>query len=88
MYEDMIRETEEMIRGVMLREQIAEWVLYGMCLVMLVMVIVAWRAQRKARKAERMTKVVGGFRYEPTVSNDVQVVNGVEFHRMGVPYRE
>lgn len=87
-YEEMVRDTDKMIREIMVREQIAEWVLWGLCAVMLVLVLAAWWQQRKARKAERMAQVVGGFRFVPNVTDDVQMVGDVEFHRMGVPGRE
>ena len=87
-YEAMVRETDKMIRDIMFREQIAEWVLWWLCAVLAVIVAVAWVQQRKARKVERMAKVVGGFRYAPNVTDDVQMVGDVEFHRMGVPGRE
>lgn len=87
-YEAMVRDTDKMIRDIMFREQIAEWVLWGLCAVLAVIVAVAWVQQRKARKAERMAKVVGGFHYVPVVTDDVQMVGDVEFHRMGVPGHE
>lgn len=80
MYEDMIRETDELIRGVMLREQIAEWVLIGICTVLAAFLVVMWVTERRAAKKAR--KAFLG-EYRPTLTEDVQIVNGVEFRRMG-----
>lgn len=87
-YEAMIRETEKTVRDIMFREQIAEWVLWGLCAVLAVLaVLLLWEEHKTVREA-RAAKVVGGHVYAPVVTEDVQIVNGVEFHRMGVPGRE
>ena len=80
MYEDMIRETEEMIRGVMLREQIAEWALIGICTVLAAFLVMMWVTERREAKKTRCAFL---GEYRPTVTDDVQTVNGVEFRRMG-----
>ena len=86
-YEAMIAETDKMLRGIMLRERIWMGVLIGLSVLLTVLAIVMMVQAHKAHKAERVQKVVGGYEYRPQITEDVQVVNGVEFRRMGVPGR-
>lgn len=86
-YEAMIQDTDRMIREIMVREQIWLGVLIGLSVLLTVLAIVMMVQTHKAHKAERVQRVVGGYEYRPQVSSDTQVVNGVEFHRMGVPGR-
>ena len=83
-YEEMIRETDRMIRGIMIRSAIAECILFALVAIVAVLMIRLWWAERKARKAQ---KVVGGEVFSPVVTEVTQMVDGVEFHRMGVPGR-
>lgn len=71
------------------RQLDAEWEIISVVMAVLAFLMVAatlylmWCAHRdhKARKRG----VWGEFR--PTVTDDVQVIDGVEWHRMGVPGR-
>lgn len=83
-YEEMIRDTDKLIRDIMVRSQIAECIMFGLMLILAAMIIRLWWAERKALKA---LKTAGGDEYKPTVTDTVQVINGTEFHRMGVPGR-
>ena len=83
-YEETIRETEEMIRGIMIREQIAEWVLIGLCVVLVGLIVIVWVKGRKSTSSDPSGATFPtGEGLRPTVTEDVQIVNGVEFHRMG-----
>ena len=46
-----------------------------------------WEEHRE-RKEAKLRETVGGDVYQPTVTDTVQYVNGVEFHRMGLPGKE
>ena len=83
-YEQMIRETDQLVRDVLHRSMIAEAVMFSMIAVLLALIVRLWWMERKARKAQ---KVIGGEHFSPTVTDTVQVVDGVGFHRMGVPGR-
>ena len=86
-YEAMIAETDQMLREIMLREQIWLGVLIGLSVLLTVLAIIMMVQEHKAHKAKRVQRVVGGYEYRPQITEDVQVVNGVEFRRMGVPGR-
>lgn len=83
-YEEMIRETDQLVRDVLRRSMIAEIVMFAMIAVLLALIVRLWWMERKARKA---MKVIGGEHFSPTVTNETQTINGVEWHRMGVPGR-
>lgn len=86
-YEQMIKETDELIRGILLRQQIAECVLFILCAVLLMLLVRLWWKSHKLVKASKAAKIIGGKVFVPVVTDDVQIVNGVEFHRMGTPER-
>ena len=83
-YEEIVADTNRWIREMMIREQITGYIFLGLCVILLIgMCWLIW-VDHKERKAH---KVVGGNAYRPTVTDEVQVINGVEFHRMGVAGR-
>ena len=84
-YEESIRETDRMIREIMVREQITLYVLVGLAVILAGALLWLWLKQRKEAKLQ---KVVGGYEYRPEVTETVQVDQfGTEFHRMGIPQR-
>ena len=86
-YSKMIQGTDQMLHEIMLREQIWLGVLIGLAVLLSVLAVIMIVQEHKAHKAAKVERVVGGFEYRPQITEDVQVVNGVEFHRMGVPGR-
>ena len=95
-YEKMIQDTDKLIRGVLLREQIGEYILWGLVAVLLGLVVWRWLLMRRAAKAcERLAEYTMGMARDkglsgpwvPVVSDDVQVIDGVEFRRMLPPER-
>lgn len=84
-YEEIIRDTEEMTRKMALKWDIISALLVLMMAALLVLVIRLMWQEHKEKKALRAQERAGGDEYQPTVTENVQIVNGVEFHRMGVP---
>ena len=83
-YEEIVADTNRWIREMMIREQIVGYIFLGLCVILLIgMGWLVW-LEHKERKAH---KVVGGDTYYPVVTDTVQYVNGVEFHKMGVAGR-
>lgn len=83
-YEQIARETVQKSKQLDAEWQIISVVMAVLAALMVIMTIyLMWCAHRdhKARKRG----VWGEFR--PNVTDDVQIVNGVEFRRMGVPGR-
>ena len=95
-YEKMIRDTDELIRGVMVRQQIGEYILWGLVAALVGLVIWRWILMRRAARAcEQLAEYTMGLAREkglggpwvPVVSDEVQVIDGVEFRRMLPPER-
>lgn len=87
------RETAEMTRKMMLKWDIIDIVLAVFCLILIVLAVRLILEGIRERK-ERMTSSDSygatfptGEGYQPTVTDTVQYVNGVEFHKMGVAGR-
>ena len=82
-YEELIRDTDEMIRKIMLRNQIVSAVLIALCVALIVLVGIMVYQDRKERKA-RQSASWGTYR--PTITENVQYDQfGTEYHRMGIP---
>ena len=79
-YEAMILETDNMIREIMRREQMWEAVLIGLAALLTVLAAVMMVQVHRDHKARKMAE---WGQYRPTVTDEVQVAHGVEFHRMG-----
>lgn len=86
-YEEMIKDTDKMIKEIMHREQIWLYVLIGLSVILTVLAVVMFLQEMKDRKVAKVAKVIGGNVYSPNVTDNVQIVNGVEFHQMGIPGR-
>ena len=85
-YEQMIKETDEMIRRIIIRNQVVSAVLIALCVVLIVLVGIMVYQDTRERKARRSAK---WGQYRPTITETIQVDEfGVEYHRMGVPGRE
>ena len=82
-YEEIVRDTDEMIRKIMLKNEIVNIVFIVLAVTLIVLMLIMIRQDRKERKARQ--KAAWG-QYKPTVTDTVQVDRyGTEFHRMGVP---
>lgn len=80
-YMKLVQDTKEMTKRIVLKEDIVCWVLIGlMALLAIIGLRLIWEEHREARR-----QATGNSfgEYRPTVTDTVQVVNGVEFHRMG-----
>lgn len=95
-YEKMIRDTDELIRGVMARQQIGEIILLVLAAILAGLVIWRWILMRRAAHAcEQLAEYTMGLAREkglggpwvPVVSDEVQVIDGIEFRRMLPPER-
>ena len=82
-YEELVMDTDKMLHRIMVTEQIWMYVLTGLAVLMTVLAVAMSVMIWKERKLAKVQKVVGGYEFHPVVTTDVQVVNGVEFHRMG-----
>ena len=83
-FEEIARQTVQKSRQLEVEWQIISIVMAVLAALMVAMTLyLMWCAHRdhKARKRG----VWGEFR--PTVTDDVQIIDGVEWHRMGVPGR-
>lgn len=87
-YAELTRETDEMLKRVMLRNSIETAILIGFCAILIILMIAMLWSDHRERKARKVQNIVGGYQFRPTVTDEVQVINGVEFHRMGVPGKE
>jgi len=84
-YAELVRDTEEMTKRIILKGDIICLVLIGlMALLAIIGLRLIWEEHRE-RKERRLQETYTGYEYQPTVTDTVQYVNGVEFHRMGVP---
>lgn len=95
-YEKMIQDTDQLIRGVLLREQIGEIILLVLAAILAGLVVWRWvLVRRAARECERLAEYTMGMAREkglsgpwvPVVGDDVQVIDGIEFRRMLPPER-
>jgi len=86
-YAELVRDTDEMTKRIVLKEDIVCWVMIGLMAVLAIIGLrLIWEEcrDRKEQKAARQQATGNSFgEYRPTVTDTVQVVNGVEFHRMG-----
>lgn len=86
-YMKLVRDTEEMTKRITLKGDIICWVLIVLMAVLAIIGLrLIWEEhrERKEQKAARQQSTGNSFgEYRPTVTDTVQVVNGVEFHRMG-----
>ena len=83
-YEEIVRDTAEMVKRMRLKWDIISAVLVLMIAALIVMAVRIMWEDHKERKARKM---VAWGQYRPTVTDDIQVADGVTFHRMGVPDR-
>lgn len=80
-YMKLTSDTSEMLKQMMIKNTIECAVMIGLCVILIVLMVIMIRSDRKVKK------VVGGYQYHPTVTDTVQIVDGVEYHKMGVPGR-
>jgi hypothetical protein len=81
-YAELTASTSEMIRRMMIKNTIETAVLGTLCLILIVLTVIMIKSDRKVKK------VVGGYKYGPTVTDAVQYDQfGTEYHRMGVAGR-
>ena len=84
-YMKLVRDTEEMTKRITLKGDIICWVLIALMAVLAIIGLrLIWEEHRE-RKERRLQETCTGYEYQPTVTDTVQYVNGVEFHKMGVP---
>lgn len=84
-YEQLTRDTAEMTKRMMLKWDIISGLLILFCLILTVVAIrLIWEEHRE-RKARKLQEVCTGYEYQPTVTDTIQIIDGVEWHRMGVP---
>lgn len=82
-YEEITRETAELTKRIMLKNDIISAILITMCAALIILAArMIWEEYRD-RKERKLQEVIGGYEYQPTVTDTIQYVNGVEFHRMG-----
>lgn len=87
-YMKLVSDTREMTQRMTLKWDVISCILIGlMALLAIIGLRLIWEEHRE-RKEAKLHQVVGGYEYQPTVTDTVQYVNGVEFHRMGVPGKE
>lgn len=88
-YQELIRDTEEMTKRIILKGDVICWVLIAlMALLAVIGLRLIWEEHRE-RKEAKLQQVVGGDVYCPQVLPDVQIgPDGTEYHRMGVPGKE
>ena len=80
-YEEIVQDTQEMIRHMELKWDIISGLMIIMMAVLIAVGIrLIWEEHR-----DRQEKSFCGAEYRPTVTEDVQIIDGVEWHRMGVP---
>lgn len=86
-YMKLVQDTKEMTKRIVLKEDIVCWVLIALMAVLAFIGLrLIWEEHRdrKERKVARQQATGNSFgEYRPTVTDTVQVVNGIEFHRMG-----
>lgn len=87
-YAEIVKDTDDMLRRVMLRNSIETALLIGFCAILIILMIAMLWSDHRERKARKVQRVVGGYQFRPTVTDEVQVINGEVFHRMGVPGKE
>lgn len=86
-YEELTRETAEMTKRMMLKWDIISAVLILFAVILFVLAVRLLWEEHRERKARKLQEVFTGFEYRPTVTDTVQVIGGVEYHKMGVPGR-
>ena len=92
--EEFILDTQRVMREINQRQEIYDIVFYSVMSIVMVgclVVLIGWFiANLKAKKAAKRTaceKVVGGYAFRPVVTEEIQVIDGIEWHRMGVAGR-
>ena len=86
-YEELIRDTDALVREVVHRNDVISVVMCVIVAFTLALLIRLLIREHRIAKASKKVQVVGGKVYVPVVTDDVQIINGVEFRRMGVPER-
>lgn len=88
--DEFILDTQRVLREINARREIYDIVFFSVMAIVLVgclVVLIGWFVgNMKAKKAARKTvceKVVGGYAFRPVVTEEVQVIDGIEWHRMG-----
>lgn len=85
-YEEIVRDTDELIREIMLKNEIVNIVFTVLAVMLIVLMLIMIWQDRRDRKS-RPQGIWGEYR--PTVTETVQVDQyGTEFHRMDVPRKE
>lgn len=85
-YTELVRDTKEMTKRIILKGDVICWVLIAlMALLAIIGLRLIWEEHRE-RKERKLQETYTGFEYQPTVTDVVQYANGVEFHKMGVPH--
>ena len=83
-YEEIVRDTAEMTKRMNLKWDIITGLLILFCLILTVVAIRLMWEEHRERKERKRQEVFTGNEYRPTVTDTVQVIDGVEYHRMGV----
>lgn len=80
-YGEIVRETDDVIRNMILRDEIVNIVFTVLAVTLIVLMLIMIRQDRKERKARQ--KADWGT-YKPTITDTVQVDRfGTEYRRMG-----
>lgn len=84
-YAELVRDTREMTQRMTLKWDVISCILIGlMALLAIIGIRLIWE-EHLERKERGLQETYTGYEYQPTVTDTVQYVNGVEFHLMGVP---
>ena len=84
-YMELVKDTREMTQRMALKWDVISCILIGlMALLAIIGLRLIWEEHRE-QKERKLQETYTGYEYQPTVTDTVQYVNGVEFHRMGVP---
>lgn len=82
-YTEMVADTERMLKGIMIKNDVVSCIMIALCVTLIVLLArILWESHKEKKQVNQEWT-----EYRPTVTDDVQVVNGVEFHRMGIAGR-
>ena len=83
-YLELVQDTKKLTTWVILKEDIVSLILIALMVVLAVLAGMLLWSEHKERKAQKAARW-NGAEYQPNVTETVQYINGVEFHKMGVP---
>lgn len=84
---ELNRQTAELTKRIALKWGIIDVVLAVFCLVMIALAVKLIWSEYRERKERKSQEVFCWDEFVPVVTDTVQYVNGVEFHKMGTVER-